>query len=89
MVSSGSIVAANKVLAAAHCVDGFRNFQITVGDINRGVSSGNEQARTATSANVAIDPNWNSNTLRGDLAVITLSNPFTLNGMLAIIIILL
>ena len=85
VVSSGSIVAANKVLTAGHCVDGFRSFSITAGDINRSANTGNEQTRTATSANVVINDNWNSNTLRGDLAVITLSTPFTLNSMLAII----
>jgi len=89
--SSGSIVAANKVLTAGHCVDGFRSFEITAGDIDRRATAttGNEQTRTATSANVAINDNWNANTLRGDLAVITLSTPFTLNSMLAFIIILL
>jgi secreted trypsin-like serine protease len=76
----GSIVAANKVLTAAHCVDSFRSFSITAGDINRSVASGKEQTRTATSANVVINPNWNSNTLRGDLAVITLSTPFNLDS---------
>jgi secreted trypsin-like serine protease len=77
----GSIVAANKVLTAAHCVDGFRSFKITAGDVNRLTNSPNnaEQTTTATIDNVVINPKWNTNTLEGDLAVITLTQPFNLN----------
>jgi len=78
--SLGSIVAANKVLTAAHCVADFTDFEITAGDIDMNDPSGSEQKRFANKSTVAIHPNWRPNILLGDVAVITLTDPFVLNG---------
>ena len=82
--SLGSIVAANKVLTAAHCVEDITRFEIGAGDIDRTKPSPNnaEQTRTATAANAKIHPKWNSTTLLADLAVITLTEPWVLTSML-------
>ncbi len=84
LILSGSIIAANKILTAAHCVDGINSFEIGAGDIDRAANavSPNEQKRTATAANARIHPTWDPNTLLGDLAVITLTSPWTLTGII-------
>jgi secreted trypsin-like serine protease len=83
----GSIIAPNKVLTAAHCVDGISSFEIGAGDIDRAANavSLNEQKRTATAANARYHPTWDPNTLLGDLAVITLTSPWTLTDYVNVI----
>jgi len=78
----GAILARdNKILTAAHCVDGFRSLEITCGDLNRLDTTGNEQKTTHTinlNGNTHIHPGWNTGTLANDVAVVTLSTPFRL-----------
>lgn len=83
----GSIISTNTVLTAAHCLDGnFLNLVITAGDHKRSDTTGREQRITACSSLAECrnafkqHPNWNPNTFAGDLALIYLPEPLTING---------
>jgi len=73
----GTIINANTILTAAHCLDGAVTISVTAGDHDRNVVEGSEQ--TIRSSKLIIHPRWNRNTLDGDLGIIQLSSPLTLN----------
>lgn len=82
----GSIISANTILTAAHCVDGnFLNLVITAGDHKRSDTSGKEQKITACSSLAECrnafkqHPEWNASTLAGDVALIFLPESLTFN----------
>jgi len=77
----GSLIDATHVLTAAHCVDGARTFSLTFG---AQLSNQNEPSQVTVSATrFTIHPNWNPNTLAGDMAIITLNAPITFNTRIA------
>jgi len=74
----GSLIDSTHVLTAAHCADGARFFTLTFGAHNQ---QQNEPSQfTERSTVYTIHPNWNPNTLSGDLAIITLPTPVTLTN---------
>ena len=76
----GSLIDNTHVLTAAHCADGARTFSLTFG---AQLSNQNEASQVTVSATrYTIHPNWNPNTLAGDMAIITLSAPITFTGKL-------
>lgn len=70
----GTLLAANKVLTAAHCVDGKRTsfFSINGGSANR---TGGPNKSTVKSIWMA--PNYNGNTFQNDYAILTLNTNFS------------
>lgn len=78
----GSIIAADVILTSASCVYQARIIDIHAGDINERVTTGNEQFRRATSANVTIHPDFGSFRKLNDVAIIKLDTPFDLNGII-------
>ncbi|XP_068123472.1 chymotrypsin-like elastase family member 1 [Hyperolius riggenbachi] len=77
----GSLIRANRVLTAAHCVDRDLSFRVVLGDHDITVSEGTEQA-IAVSA-IKIHENWNSNNVAAgfDVAVLHLASSATLNNV--------
>jgi secreted trypsin-like serine protease len=75
----GAVIAANKVLTAAHCVDGTSasSLQVWAGAHNQQNQEPNQQRIAASS--FVMHPNWNPNTINADVAVITLSANFQFN----------
>jgi secreted trypsin-like serine protease len=76
----GSIVGANKIVTAAHCVYGQSagNLRVVAGDHDLSVSEGTEQV--ASVASIARHPSYNPNTIDYDFAVLRLSSSLTLNN---------
>ena len=74
----GSIISENYVLTAAHCADGAGYFDVMAGAHN--VRDSSEPHRVEiTSYNGWTHPDWNSNDLSGDLALIELPSPLEFN----------
>ncbi|WP_018135245.1 S1 family serine peptidase [Acaricomes phytoseiuli] len=70
----GTLVAPNKVLTAAHCVDGRSTsfFSVNGGSANR--TGGPDTARVT---NIWMNPGYKSSTYQGDFAILTLSKNFS------------
>lgn len=66
----GSLIAKNWVLTAAHCVDGITPSYILIGLQNQSDAS---QAEKFTPVKIIKHPNWDSNTMTADYALIKLS----------------
>merc|ERR1719260_406717 len=78
----GSIISENYVLTDAHCADGASYFDIMAGAHN--VRESSEPNRVeVTSYNGWTHPNWNSNDLSGDLAMIELPSPLPMNDYIS------
>lgn len=74
----GSVISANYVLTAAHCVEGAISVDLIFGAQN--ISSNTESTRQRqTSTSYTIHPGWDRSTLTNDIAIIKLSTPLTLN----------
>ncbi|XP_026053156.1 elastase-1-like [Carassius auratus] len=76
----GSLIRANWVMTAAHCVDTSRTWRVVLGDHNLNTNEGREQYMSVS--NVYIHPNWNSNNVASgyDIALLRLSSSATLNS---------
>lgn len=77
----GSLISADSILTTATCVEDGDFFYITAGDIDTNVITGNEQIRNATKANVVIHPDHTPFLAKGNVAIISLPIPFTMNGI--------
>jgi len=75
----GSIVNNNWIVTAAHCaVASVSGYQIVAGEHNLSQNEGSEQTRSVSS--ITRHPNYNSNTLANDIAVMRVNSPFTFNA---------
>jgi hypothetical protein len=83
----GSLVAAQWVVTAAHCVynNGVTTANSTaiLGDHDRTVTESSEQSRGVIQ--IIIHPNYNSNTSDSDIALLKLASPVTLNTRVALV----
>ncbi|CAG7721359.1 unnamed protein product [Allacma fusca] len=81
----GSVVGADKIVTAAHCIYGqsAANLRVVAGDHDLFASEGTEQ--TANVRTLVRHPNYNTNTIDYDFAVIRLSTSLTLNNYVKVI----
>jgi secreted trypsin-like serine protease len=74
----GALISENYVMTAAHCADGASYFDIMAGAHNVRASSEPHRVEI-TSYNGWTHPQWNSNTLANDIALIELPSPIAFN----------
>lgn len=76
----GAVLTNMHILTAAHCVDGVNagSLQIVAGAHQQNTNEPDQQRIAA--ARFVMHPTWNSNTIDGDVAVITLSSSLTMNS---------
>ncbi|XP_056416055.1 chymotrypsin-like elastase family member 1 [Hyla sarda] len=76
----GSLIRANRVLTAAHCVDRVVKFRVALGDHNLSVNEGTEQIIAVST--IIKHANWNTNSVSAgfDIAVLHLASSATLNS---------
>jgi secreted trypsin-like serine protease len=75
---SCSLIGDQWIVTAAHCADGAASFDIYLGTHN--VRLANEPTRVViTSSDKYVHPNWNANTLAGDIALIKFPAPVEFN----------
>merc|ERR1712203_695295 len=78
----GALISENYVMTAAHCADGASYFDIMAGAHNVRASSEPHRVEI-TSYNGWTHPQWDSNTLSNDLALIELPSPIDFNDYIA------
>uniref|UniRef100_F7C356 pancreatic elastase n=1 Tax=Xenopus tropicalis TaxID=8364 RepID=F7C356_XENTR len=76
----GSLIRANRVLTAAHCVDTVTSYRVVVGDHNIYQNDGTEQYISVS--RIVQHANWNRNNVAAgyDIAVLHLASSATLNN---------
>jgi len=73
---AGSIVNPNWIVTAAHCAQAsIAGYSLVAGEHNLNQVEGSEQTRTVDQ--IIVHPDYNSNTLYGDIALMRVSSPFT------------
>jgi secreted trypsin-like serine protease len=80
-----SLIAANWVLTAAHCLNGERASGVyaTAGDHRINTNEGSEQSRQGS--RIIIHPNYVASTYDNDIALLKVTSSFTLNSKVATI----
>lgn len=75
----GSVVNANWVVTAAHCVtEAVSSYSLVAGEHNLNLNDGTEQIRNVS--RVVRHPQFNSSTMANDVAVVRVGTPFQLNN---------
>ncbi len=73
----GNVISENTILTAAHCTDGARSVEVTAGAHDQSVNEATQQI--ITSSDTMEHPDWNANTIAGDVSLIFLPEPLSLN----------
>ncbi|KAM8976284.1 chymotrypsin-like elastase family member 1 [Pelodytes ibericus] len=76
----GTLIRANRVLTAAHCVDSARTFRVVLGEHSLSASDGTEQ--TISVSRIVRHASWNTNNVAAgyDIAILHLAASATLNS---------
>ncbi|XP_056416377.1 chymotrypsin-like elastase family member 1 [Hyla sarda] len=76
----GSLIRANRVLTAAHCVDRANTYRVVLGEHNLSQNDGTEQFISVSA--IRINSGWNTNNVAAgyDIAVLWLASSATLNS---------
>ncbi|XP_040196765.1 chymotrypsin-like elastase family member 1 [Rana temporaria] len=76
----GSLIRANRVLTAAHCVDRVATYRVVLGEHNLSANDGTEQVISVSG--IRIHASWNTNNVAAgyDIAVLHLAASATLNN---------
>ncbi|KAG8585471.1 hypothetical protein GDO81_005040 [Engystomops pustulosus] len=76
----GSLIRANRVLTAAHCVDRTNTYRVVLGEHNLSQNDGTEQAISVSG--IRIHAYWNTNSVASgyDIAILHLAASATLNS---------
>jgi len=77
----GSLIDSTHVLTAAHCTDGAQSFRLTFGAHD--ISTTEPTQVTVDATRYTIHPNWDPNTLAGDMSIIILDTPVTYTARIA------
>ncbi|XP_040278343.1 elastase-1-like [Bufo bufo] len=76
----GSLIRANRVLTAAHCVDRANTYRVVLGEHNLSLNDGTEQVISVSA--IRINAGWNTNNVAAgyDIAVLHLASSATINS---------
>ncbi|XP_063807521.1 chymotrypsin-like elastase family member 1 [Pseudophryne corroboree] len=76
----GTLIRANRVLTAAHCVDRVATYRVVLGEHNLSANDGTEQ--TISVSAIRIHASWNTNNVAAgyDVAVLHLASSATINS---------
>uniref|UniRef100_A0A8C5LWR6 pancreatic elastase n=1 Tax=Leptobrachium leishanense TaxID=445787 RepID=A0A8C5LWR6_9ANUR len=77
----GSLIRANRVLTAAHCVDRVASYRVVLGDHNLSTNEGTEQVISVST--IVKHASWNSNSVAAgfDIAILRLASSATINSV--------
>ncbi|XP_061869197.1 chymotrypsin-like elastase family member 3B [Colius striatus] len=77
----GSLIAANWVMTAAHCISSSRTYEVVLGEYDLSVEEGSEQHIPVPSTGIFVHPKWRSYCVAcgNDIALLKLQHPAVLS----------